>query len=101
MGTIVAISVSIWIELSKKEISYTLTYTLYGEEKTLSDTVICEFDGIGFSTKDGFKPRYCVPLSMIHNCDHMALAILWAGKILIDKDILPNNTYRGSEGIDV
>ncbi len=46
----------------------------------------------------GVSPEYNV---VLHNCDHMALSILWAGKIVIDKDLFPNNTYRGSEGIDV
>ncbi len=54
--------VSVMTEITRKEISYTLTYTLYGEEKTLSGTAFCEFDCIGFSTNDGFKPRYCIYL---------------------------------------
>ena len=46
--------------VTRRKISYTLTYTHYGEEKTLSGKAICEFDGIGWSTNDGFKPQYCI-----------------------------------------
>ena len=48
--------------VTRREILYTLTYTLYGEEKTLSGKAICEFDCMVFSTNDGFKPRYCIYL---------------------------------------
>ncbi len=62
MVTIISISVFSFIFGIKREISYTLTYTLYGEEKILTGKAICEFDCIGFSTNDGFKPRYCIYL---------------------------------------
>ena len=62
LGIIISKPVSLLVEGRKREITYTLTYTLYGEEKTLSGTAICEFDCIGYSTNDGFKPRYCIYL---------------------------------------
>ena len=50
------------VNVTRREISYTLTYTLYGEEKTLSGKAICELDCIGYMTDDVFKPRYCIYL---------------------------------------
>ncbi len=52
--SVVAIRNSYMPEIKQGEFPFALTYKINGEEKTVNDTYVCEFDGIGFDTGRGF-----------------------------------------------
>ncbi len=45
----------------------------------------------------GVRPNYDLTT---HNCDHMALSILWAGNIVSEKSWMPDKTFENMGGIN-